>query len=349
MVLRVCLATTSFPRWVGDGQGAFISEAVRGLVRRGVQVRVVAMHSPGLCFHQSIEGVEVLRPPYWWPHRWEILRKEGGGLPASLRKHPQGYVQILPFVLVHTLAIARCASDCDLVHAHWTLSAACACLGRVIHRRPVLATLQGSDVFQVTKSSMGAWLTRQTLLQCDRITALSRALVEAVAAIGVQAEQIRVIPNGVDTQAFIPAVDQSRDETILFVGSFIERKGVGYLLTAMQEVFRLFPTYRLVLVGEGPQYMMLKRLADTLGIAQRVVFVGFQSQDQVRAQMQRAKLLVLPSLEEGQGVVLLEALACGTPVVASKIGGIPEVVTEDIGVLVPPADPEPCRKPSVGF
>jgi glycosyltransferase involved in cell wall biosynthesis len=68
--------------------------------------------------------------------------------------------------------------------------------------------------------------------------------------------------------------------------------------------------------------------------------MGFQSQDQVRVQMQRARLLVLPSLEEGQGVVLLEALACGTPVVASGVDGIPEVVTDEVGVLVPPADPE---------
>ena len=340
MTMRVCLVTTTFLRWVGDWQGAFIWEAARAIARRDVQMRVIAMHSPGARTHEYMEGMEVFRPRYWRPEKWEILRKEGGGLPASLRRHPQGYAQILPFALVHTLAIAKCAKECDLIHAHWTLSAACASLGRAIHHRPVLATLQGSDVFRVTSNPIGAWLTSRTLLRCDRITALSRALVEATAAIGVPAERIRVIPNGVDTNSFVPLPHQARDDTILFVGSLIERKGVGHLLAAAAEVLGLFPTYRLVLIGEGPQYSMLERLADSLGIARRVVFLGSQSQDQVRVQMQRARLLVLPSLEEGQGVVLLEALACGTPVVASRVNGIPEVVTDDVGVLVPPADPK---------
>ncbi len=339
-MMKVCIATTSFPRWLGDGQGAFVWEAARAVARRGIQVRVVAMHSPGTPSHERMGDIEVLRPRYWWPEKWEMLRKEGGGLPITLQRHPYVFAQVVPFALVHALAIAQCARDCDIIHAHWTLSAACACLGRAIHGRPVLATLQGSDVFRVGKHPLGAWLTRQILLRCDGITALTRALVSSVAEMGLRPDPILVIPNGVDTRSFAPVPAELRDDTVLFVGSLIERKGPKYLLAAMKRVLAVLPSYQLVVVGEGPQHEMLRNLAESLDIAQHVVFMGFQSQDQVRVQMQRARLLVLPSLEEGQGVVLLEALACGTPVVASRVDGIPEVVTDDVGVLVPPADPE---------
>jgi glycosyltransferase involved in cell wall biosynthesis len=101
---------------------------------------------------------------------------------------------------------------------------------------------------------------------------------------------------------------------------------------------RSHPGFRLVLVGEGPEEQALRQLADEVDVAKRVSFLGFQPPDQVRAWMQRARVLVLPSLEEGMGVVLLEALACGTPVVGSRVDGIQDVITPQVGRLVPPAD-----------
>ena len=97
-----------------------------------------------------------------------------------------------------------------------------------------------------------------------------------------------------------------------------------------------FPHYRLVIVGDGPQRITLQQLAGRLGIEHRVTFTGRLPQHQVKKWMRRAKVFVLPSTEEGMGVVLIEALASGTPVVASKVGGIPDVVTSDVGILVPP-------------
>lgn len=335
--MRVCMVTTSFPRWTGDGQGSFIWEAARAVARKGIQVRVIAMHSPGARTHEFMDGIEVIRPRYWWPERWEILRNEGGGLPITLRKYRLARLQLFLFGFVQAATIARFAPTSDVIHAHWTLSAAAALLGRWIHHVPILVTLQGSDIFQAASFPKGAAITKSILLRCDCITALSCALAEAARAIGVS-RPIHIIPNGVDTAQFVPDPMVEREDIILYVGSFIERKGVKYLLDAVADVFPTLPSYRLVLIGEGPQYFYLKRLTEQLGIAERVVFLGFQPQDQVRSWMQRAKVLVLPSLEEGQGVVLLEALACGTPVVASQVGGISQVVTEEVGILVPPAN-----------
>ena len=126
---------------------------------------------------------------------------------------------------------------------------------------------------------------------------------------------------------------------LVFAGSLIPRKGVNYLLEAMPPILRAFPDCRLAIVGDGSQRAELERQAQDLGLAQAVTFTGALSQAEVRRWMQRARLSVLPSIEEGLGVVLLELLACGTPVVASRVGGIPDVVTPAVGRLVPPGDP----------
>lgn len=338
--MKVCMVTTSFPRWKGDGQGAFVFELSRALVAGGVQVQVIAMHSPGAAVYEYIDGIKIFRPKYLWPERLEMLRREGGGLPVTWRKRPWVSWQILPFVMAQTAALLQFIQDSHLIHAHWSLSAGIGWLGKSLHRSslPVVATVHGSDIFQVTRHPLGAMFTRLILQRCNRVIAVSQALAEEVINLGVNSQKILVISNGVDVARFEPVPLYYRQNVILYVGSLIERKGVDFLLAAMPDVFNAFPEYQLIIVGEGPLYPMLKQMVESLNIAGKVTFLGFQSHDQVRTLMQQAKLLVLPSTEEAQGVVLLEALACGTPVVASKVGGIPEVVTPEVGVLVPCAD-----------
>jgi glycosyltransferase involved in cell wall biosynthesis len=337
--MRVCFATTAFPRWEGDGQATFIWEAARAISRRGIEVRVVAMHSPDTQAHQVMNGMEIVRPPYWWPVKWEYLRRDGpAGLPIAWRKYPLARVQILPFILVHTLAVARCARESDLVHAQWTLSAGAASLGQWLHHRPILATVQGSDIFQVPRNPVGAWVTRKVLNQCNHITALSHALKSATAELNVPTDKISIVPNGVDTGIFTPPRDAEREKIILYVGSLIPRKGLKYLLDAAPEVFRVLPNYRIVMIGDGPQKADLERQVEQLSVGDRVTFIPFRPSDEIREWMQRAQVLVLPSLEEGMGVVLLEAMACGTPVIGCRVGGIQDVITPEVGALVPPAD-----------
>ena len=135
----------------------------------------------------------------------------------------------------------------------------------------------------------------------------------------------------------VPATE--REPLLLFTGFLIPRKGVRYLLDALALLPPRLDHWRLALVGDGPEEANLRGQAAALGLTDRIEFVGVQPQPEVAAWMRRAQLFVLPSLEEGQGVVLLEALASGTPVVASDVDGIREVVTPEVGRRVPPADP----------
>lgn len=341
--LRVCVATTVFPRRLGDGEGPFIWQFVKVLRQQQIDVTVVAMHSPGLPTHDNWEGVEILRPPYWWPVGAEMLRKDGGGLPINFRRYPLARAQLPALLFAHGAAIGRAAKGCDLIHAHFTVSAAAALAVRPWHRLPVVTTVHGSDVFQVPKLPLGTPFTRSVLRQSAAVTTVSTALFDACRALDVPPSKVSIISNSVDTTAYTPPAEQTmgaREPFVLFVGSLITRKGVDTLVRAMAQVVTTLPDHRLVVVGEGPEQATLAGLAASLGIAAQVEFVGFLPQADVARWMQRARLFVLPSNEEGQGVVVLEAMASGTPVVASNVGGIPEVVVEGTGLLAPPGNAE---------
>jgi len=333
--MKICMVTTNFPRYLGDNEGTFIFESAHAIAKQGHRVRVIAQHWPGYPTREQMGELEVIRPRYWWPEAQEKLRQEGGGLPIVWKQSFWVRFQMIPFIIIHTLAVARYARGYDVIHAQWTLSAGAAWLSKIIHRRPVLATLQGSDVFQVTLSKIGRWLTWLVLRNCDQISVLSRALAKGVEATGIAKEKITIIPNGVDITLFSP-MREARKQVILYVGSLIKRKGVNYLLEAMPAIGKLHPSYQLVIVGDGPERASLEALAEELDIMGKVVFTGALVPEQVLKWMQQTKLFVLPSVEEGLGVVLLESLACATPIVASEVGGIPDVVTSDVGILAPP-------------
>lgn len=339
--MMVYMVTTSFPRWTGDGEGAFIFELSRALARKGVRVRVISMHTPGAATYERMDSnIEVFRPKYWWPDRLELLRTEGGGLPVTLRKHPWISIQIVPYIISQTAVVSRLIQRDDLIHAHWSLSAGVGLLTKFCRNTPIplVATVHGSDIFQIKRYRILAIATAEILRRCDLVISVSKALAEEVVKLGVPQNIVRVIPNGVDIQKFSPLSPDQRENMILYVGSLIERKGVYFLINALPKVFISLPEYKLVIIGDGPQRNLLKNEIKRLGIESNVIFLGFQSHETVKNMMKKSKLLVLPSLEEAQGVVLLEAMACGTPVVATRVGGIPEIVTPDVGILVPPAD-----------
>lgn len=148
-----------------------------------------------------------------------------------------------------------------------------------------------------------------------------------------------------DTFTPLPDGQKPEPDTILYVGRIHETKGVDVLLRAMQILKDRRPSVRLSLVGGSfyPQWReqeeRLKRLSEELGLTNHVQFQGIQPPGSVAEAMRRSALLVLPSRRETLGAVLIEALACGTPVVATRCGGPEDVVNDAVGKLVPSEDP----------
>ena len=236
-----------------------------------------------------------------------------------------------------SFAVAKHARNCDLIHANWTLSAALAQLTRFYHRCPIVVTVHGSDIYQAAQLSSFKSATRYFLNRCEKVVAVSESLAQETKSLGVPEKKLEVIPDGVDINQFRPS-GIARDPIILFVGSLIERKGLRFLIKSMPAVLQKYPRYSLVLAGEGPQQQELTELAKEIDMIDRIKFLGAQPPEKVQELMRRARIFVLPSIEEGLGVVLLEALSSGTPCVATSVGGIPDLITSEVGVLVPSKD-----------
>jgi glycosyltransferase involved in cell wall biosynthesis len=334
--MRICILTSNFPRFPGDNRAPFILSAAQALKQAGIEVRVIAMHIPGTKTYEIWDGIEVIRPRYL-PDRWEILQKEGGGLPIIWKKNKLSRLAILPYALVIMIALIKNSTDCDLIHANWTLAGMISWVSSFLHHLPFVVTVHGSDIYEGGRIGPVKFLTRMALSNSDRIIAVSHSLANVTAAMGVR-KKIEVIPDGIEVNRFFPS-DGKREDLILYVGSFIDRKGVMFLLEAMPDILSDFPNLKLLLVGDGPLRESYEKLIVFLHLEQNVTIMGWQDQNVVSLLMRQAKVFVLPSLNEGLGVVLLEAIASGTPCAGSNIDGIPDIITPEVGVLFEPGDP----------
>jgi glycosyltransferase involved in cell wall biosynthesis len=335
--MKVLVVTSAFPRWPGDSRGPSLIQQAQSLQKQGAGVLVLTLHHPGTPRHEVFDGVEVVRLRYMIPERLEMLQAEGGGLPAIWKKKPLARLLFIPMFLSLVFGIMRYGRQVDVIHTHWTLIAAAAWLGKFYHRRPIAVTIHGSEIYVIGSTPLGRWFNRFFLSRTNRVAAVSRALLEAALAQGVPPSKIELVPDAVDVVKFHPP-EGDHEALILYVGSLIPRKGVNYLFEALGRVLPDYPAYRAAVIGYGPEEAPLKAQAARLGISGQVDFIPTQSQLEIASWMRRAKLFVLPSLEEALGIVLLEAQASGTPVIASRVGGIPEWVSPHSGILVPPGD-----------
>ncbi len=216
-------------------------------------------------------------------------------------------------------------------------------------RVPTYVQVIGSDINVVAQQRWPRAQLRRVLPRAAGVFAVSEALAEQVVALGVSPERVHIVPTGVNKRLFHPrprsqarvAVGLPQDaRVLLFVGRLQREKGLAELAEAFRAVAgRAY----LVLVGEGPFRGSCERLLSSC--AERVIFAGDQPLDAVRTWMCAADAVVLPSYREGTPNVVLEALACGRRVVATAVGGIPELVRSAVqGVLVPPQSATALRQ-----
>lgn len=229
--------------------------------------------------------------------------------------------------------------DVDIIDAHYFYpdGVAAAIIGEKLGK-PVVITARGTDINLLPQYA----LPRRMILWAARcavaLVTVSSALKTALTQLGVESDKITVLRNGVDTQLFLPA-DRALQRTrlgltgtvLLMVGNLVPLKGHDLVLRALAQ----YPEASLLIIGEGGEERNLKNLADELQIQDRVRFLGAMPQQQLPAHYAAADALVLASSREGWPNVLLEAMACGTPVVAARVGGTPEIVAApEAGVLM---------------
>jgi glycosyltransferase involved in cell wall biosynthesis len=224
-----------------------------------------------------------------------------------------------------------------LVHAHWWVPGGIAARRADRRGRPYVVTLHGTDVALASRLPLGRRLMAAVLRDAAAVTAVSTYLAdEACAALGVSRGTVPVTP--MPLALGVTADPDTPRSGVIFVGRLTRQKNVHVLLEALALLRRDGLALELTVVGDGPERTALKAQAIAQGI--RTVFTGFVPPDQVGGYLRDKRVFVLPSVREGLGLAVAEALTQGVPVVATRSGGIPDLMMDpDAGLLVPPGDP----------
>lgn len=227
----------------------------------------------------------------------------------------------------------------DILHAHY--ASGYGTLARLCGYKPLLLSVWGSDVYDFPEGNrLKEYTLRKNLASADRISSTSHDMKKQTEKYVNPKLPIEVIPFGVDKNLFRP--QPIRDENKITIG-MIKRMvpvyGPKYLVEAFSLIYNKYPNSRLILVGGGQQEKELKQLADKLGITERCKFVGSIPHKEVPKWLNQFDIYCAPSILESFGVAVIEASACGLPVIVSRVGGLPEVVQEgQTGLIIPPKD-----------
>jgi glycosyltransferase involved in cell wall biosynthesis len=329
--MKVLTFSTLYPNAARPAHGVFVETRLRQLVASGQAEARVLAPVPWFPFRQQLygdyarharaprverrQGIVVMHP------RYPVLPKVGMSVAPLL----------LSRAVAPTLERIHRHFPFDLIDAHYFYpdGVAAVMLGKRA-RKPVVVTARGSDINLIAKHRLPRAMIRWAARNAAAVVTVSRALKDALVELGVPPEHVRVLRNGVDTDLFKPvereAVRQRLGmtrKTILSVGNLLDFKGHGIVISALS----LLPECELVVIGEGPDRRRFHMLARDSGVAERVRFLGSIPQAELRQYYGAADALVLGSSREGWPNVLLEAMACGTPVIASDVGGVSEIVT----------------------
>lgn len=348
--MRVLHVVTAFPRDDDDVITPWLGQLLLGLRAHGIEAEVLAPSYLGGGAREW-RGIPVHRFRYA-PRRWERLTHEETA-PDRLRRRPWYGALVPPYVLSGAVAAFHAGlGRPDVVHVHWPVPHALfGAMTRLASggRTAVVSSYYSVELRWVEErlSPLLPFL-RWTIESADAVTAISTTTSRAVRH--HVDRPVRVVPfaAGLGPAGPPPAPlrdrDSARGPEILFVGRLVERKGVEVLLHALAAL-EAYPLASLTVVGEGALEGRIRATVAALGLVDRVRLTGRLSEKELATAYERAHVFVLPAVvdakgdTEGLGVVLLEALRFGVPVVGSRAGGIPDIVIDgETGWLVPPGD-----------
>jgi glycosyltransferase involved in cell wall biosynthesis len=272
--MKVCILTTSFPRFHGDYAGVFVFDLATWLVRKGVDVEVVAPYETGIPKLEQMGEINVSRFTYMIPSKWQRIAYLGG-IPSNLRNYRSAWLQLPFFCLSFLVKSFKACRECDIIHAYWIFSGFIASLLSLLLSKPVVLTVQGSDVNLLYDNSLLKRFRSRVINRIDKIIAVSSLLAERVRSLGAAADKVALIPNDVDTSTFNYSTgEHSFKYRLLWVGRMSSEKGVEYLIRAMSQVVGQFPTTTLTLVGDGPLRPDIERLIGQLGLDECVMLTN---------------------------------------------------------------------------
>ena len=338
--MKILTFTTLYPDSTRPAHGVFVENRLRHLVASGkIQSRVMAP-VPWFPGRNGIWGSysKYARVPAF--EVWHGIEVEHPRYPLI----PKIGMTSAPWLMAMALKkrVSRAIADgheFDVIDAHFFYpdGVAAAMLGTSLGK-PVVITARGTDINLFPEYFFPGRMIQWAARRAASIITVCQALKDRLIRLGIDENKITVLRNGVDLEMFQPGPDrisarcslQAGEKMLLSVGGLIPLKGHDLIIRALTSL----PGFRLLIAGEGPAQRQLEKLAASLGLTERVTFLGRVGHHELARFYGAADALVLASSREGWPNVLLEAMACGTPVIATNVGGIPEVITRpEAGIL----------------
>ncbi len=338
--IRLVTFSTLYPNAAQPTHGVFVENRLRHLVASGAVVSRVVAPIPYFPFRSARFGRygEYAQAPGWEERhglslhhpRYPLVPKIGMNIAPSL---------LAAWSVSAVRAAAVALGGADVIDAHYLYpdGVAATWIGRLLGI-PVVMTARGTDVNLIPQYKGPRRMIQHACARADAVITVSAALKDGLTGLGVEESRITVLRNGVDLGLFRPLDRQAtrrrlglEGPTLISVGHLIERKGHNFIIEAMPRL----PEFTLLIAGEGPERANLERLIAQHGLGGRVRLLGARPQAELPELYGAADALILASSREGWANVLLEAMACGTPVIATEIWGNPEVVARpEAGILM---------------
>jgi glycosyltransferase involved in cell wall biosynthesis len=343
ILMKLLILTDMFPSEEEPVSGVFVYELSKAVSYNN---QVVVIH-PRLWNPLSMKSCKEKQKYPLHIHGMEIYRPKLFILPKGDRLFFRAFAFLI--AALPLLGKLRKTFPFDLIHAHMAGPAGFAAvfLGMVFGK-PVIITAHGSDIHTFPKHFFLKRLVVFTLKRAAGIVTVSQSLKESISKMADFPGKISVIRNGVNHKEFFPIDTIAARERlglpanrkiILFIGSLIPVKGVDVLLHAF--VYLNEKNIHLLLVGKGPAEPELRVLTKKLHIESQVDFIGAKNHDEIPLWLNACDIFCLPSRHEGFPTVIVEAFACGRPVIATRVDGVPEAITNDtVGILVEPNNSE---------
>jgi glycosyltransferase involved in cell wall biosynthesis len=354
----VVMVATSYPRFPGDGVGSFMEPIAKGVAARGHEVHLVAPWHPAITRSKSEDGV-FFHFFHYAPLKSLNVFGYAGALKADVAMRWQAWA-VAPLAMASgwwkamRVATKRRAT---IMHGHWVVPGG-AIAARASGKLPLVVSLHGSDVFMAERNGLAKRAARRVFARAQWVTACSDDLRSRAIALGAAADRTETVPYGVDLTRFAPD-EQARtvirrelgvgDAPIVFAaGRLVRKKGFEHLIDAAATLARRHPSLTVVISGDGDLRDELAARAATVAAAAGrgvVRLTGARPQGDIARFMAAADVIAIPSVHDEAGNVdglpntALEALATGTPVVATMTGGLPQAISDRVdGRLVAERD-----------
>jgi len=349
--MRIAYFTNTYPR----ATDTFIQREVMGLRERGIDVRTFSVHKTGTDHDVGPEVLAEKKNTFYVlpvnPFRLLALNlctlvmspaRYLGALLLALKTARPGLAGLIYqlFYFQEAVVIARELRRHKMHHLHnhlGDLSGTVAMLASSLAGIGFSMTVHGSDFyFDPTH-----WALREKVKLSLFIVCISHYCKSQMMLFSDQEDwhRLKIVHCGIDPERFGYADVRETGGNLLYIGRLAAEKGIPVLFESLSLLAGRGYDFLVTMVGDGPDRAALEEMAVRLGISDRLTFAGYAGQDEVKEHLQKSDVLILPSFAEGVPVTLMEAMACGVPVIGTQVGGVPELIEHDrTGQLVPPAD-----------